>query len=174
MKTLVVYKTTSGFTKKYAEWIAADLQADLVPHKQADAGLLASYDVIVYGGSLHAVGISGVGLIKKNLPRLTGKKIIVFTVGASPVREGILDEVLNRNFTEEQRRHIRFFYVRGGFDFEKLDTPNKLLMGLLKVKLQSKKNLTADEKGMLEAYDKPADFSDRGSIGELVGFARGS
>ena len=152
MKTIVVYKTTSGFTKKYAEWIAADLHADLVPFKQADGALLASYETIIYGGCLHAVGISGVGLVKKNLARLAGKNVIVFTVGASPAREGILDEVLSRNFTEEQRRRIRFFYLRGGFDFSKLDAPNKILMSLLKAKLQKKKTLTDDEKGMLDAY----------------------
>jgi hypothetical protein len=118
------------------------------------------------------VGISGVSLIKKNLAGLAGKKLIVFAVGASPVRDGVLDEVLNRNFTPEQRSLIRFYYLRGGFDYSKLDTPNKMLMSLLKAKLQKKKTLTDDEKGMLDAYDHPADFSDRESIRELVAYAR--
>lgn len=30
MKIVVVYKSISGFTKKYAEWIAEELEADLL------------------------------------------------------------------------------------------------------------------------------------------------
>ncbi len=30
MKTLVVYKSLSGFTKKYAGWIGEELQAELL------------------------------------------------------------------------------------------------------------------------------------------------
>ena len=36
MKTVVVYKSISGFTKKYAEWIAHELRADLLGAKKID------------------------------------------------------------------------------------------------------------------------------------------
>ncbi len=172
MKSAVIYKSTSGFTKKYAQWIAEELQADLFPRKKATVALLSAYDVIVYGGSLHAVGISGVGIIKKNLHRLTGRKIIIFTVGASPSKDHTIDEVRNRNFTADEQRLIRFFYFRGGFDFSKLDLPNKILMTLFKWKLRKKPALTEDAKDMLDAYAHPVDYADRGSIGELVRYAR--
>jgi flavodoxin len=31
MRVLVVYKSITGFTKKYAEWISKELNADCVP-----------------------------------------------------------------------------------------------------------------------------------------------
>jgi len=40
---------------------------------------------LITGGSLHAVGISGVDIIRKNLPRLKEKTIVIFATGASPV-----------------------------------------------------------------------------------------
>jgi hypothetical protein len=46
-------------------------------------------------------------------------------------------------------------------------------MKLLKKKLESKKDLTEDEKGMLEAYEKPVDFTEKENINELIDFING-
>jgi len=59
------------------------------------------------------------------------------------------------------------------FDFEKLGVKDKFLMTLLKKKLESKKELTEDETGMLAAYDIPVDFTDRVNIRDLIEFVRG-
>ncbi len=172
MKTAVVYKSISGFTKTYAEWIAEDLGADLFALDRVSDSVFSEYDAIVFGGSLHAVGINGVKFLNRNFEKLDGKKVVVFAVGASPNREGIPDEVLNKNFTAERRKEIRFFYFRGGFDFSKLDLPNKILMTVFKWSLKRKKSRTEDEQGMLEAYRKPMDFTDRESVKPLLEYVR--
>jgi len=171
---LVIYKSLSGFTKKYAQWIAEELHADLYDSKDFDPAKLADYQVIVYGGSLHAVGISGVSIIKNNLPKLSGKKIVVFAVGASPPRENVLDEVKNKNFTAEQQQTIKFFYLRGGFDYDQLDLPNKVLMSLMKLKIQMKKksSRSSDEIGLLAAYQKPMDCTRKENIKPLLAYAQ--
>jgi flavodoxin len=58
MKTLVVYKSKTGYTKKYAEWIAEELSADILEVSKVNINILASYDTVIFGGSLHAVGIN--------------------------------------------------------------------------------------------------------------------
>jgi menaquinone-dependent protoporphyrinogen IX oxidase len=174
MKTIVIYTSTTGFTKKYAEWIAAELDAELVELKKLRAGALSSYDVVIYGGSLHAVGIKGLAKFKPYLPALAGKKVIVFAVGATPDRKDVPEEVLAANFSPEERERIRFFYLRGGFDYAKLGLVDKLLMTLLKLKLKRKKadERSPDERGMLASYDKPVDFTRRAHIAELVACAK--
>ncbi|MCW3996042.1 MAG: flavodoxin domain-containing protein [Candidatus Bathyarchaeota archaeon] len=173
-KTVVIYCSISGFTRKYARWIAEELNADIYDTEQFDPSMFANYDLVIFGGSLHAVGINGISLIKNNLTRLANKKVIVFAVGASPPRENVLDEVLNKNFTEQQRKEIRFFYLRGGFNYDKLDLPNKLLMSLMRVRLtlKRKKNRTADEVGMLAAFSNPVDFTRKENINEILEYAR--
>ena len=47
-------------------------------------------------------------------------------------------------------------------------------MKLLQWKLKRKKVLTADEKGMLNAYQKPADFSRKENIDSIVAYASSS
>jgi len=172
MKTVVVYKTISGFTKKYAEWIAQELCADLLEIDKIDSEILVKYDNIIYGGSLHAVGISGVNIIKNNLNKLRGKNIIIFTTGASSPKESTISEVRDSNFSVEEQKQIQFYYFRGGFDFNKLNFINKILMTLFKWKTESKRDKTSDEKGMLAAYSKPVDFTKKENIKELLEYVR--
>ena len=172
MKTVVVYKSISGFTKKYAEWIAEELETDLLTLEKINIDILLKYDIIIYGGSLHAVGISGVNIIKNNLNKLRDKNIIIFTTGASPLRESTVSEIRDCNFSVEEQKQIQFYYFRGGFDFAKLNLINKILMTLLKWKLKSKRHKTPDEKGMLEAYSKPMDFTKRENIERLLEYVR--
>jgi menaquinone-dependent protoporphyrinogen IX oxidase len=171
-QTIVVYKSTSGFTRKYAEWIAEELKADLFDARKIEAQKLADYDLIVFGGSLHAVGINGIKILKENFTRLADKKIIVFAVGASPPKENITDEIVNRNFSVEQQKSLKLFYLRGGFCFDKLDFSNKIVMTLFKVRLSLKKNKTPDEKGMLTAYSRPIDCTKKENIKAIVEYAQ--
>jgi menaquinone-dependent protoporphyrinogen IX oxidase len=174
MKTIVIYKSKSGFVKKYAAWIAAELSADLYEASQVTVGGLTAYDTVIYGGGLYVGGINGVKLITQNLDKLIGKKVVVFASGATPPRTEALDEVQNKNFTTEQLRRIRFFYLRGGFDYSQLTPVDKILMNLLKWKLKRKQELTADERGMLAAYAHPVDFTRKKNIDDLIAYVRSS
>ncbi len=108
------------------------------------------------------------------MDRLKGKRIAVFASGASPYRESVIKEVTEKNFTPQMMEQIRFFYLRGGFDFDKLKPVDKVLMTLLKMKMKRKKkeDLLPDEVGMLAAYAHPADFTNRDKIGELALYVR--
>ena len=170
MKNIVIYKSKTGFTKKYARWIAEDLSADIFDVSKVTMSILTSYDTIIYGGSLYAGGIIGVKLIKENINKLKDKKVVVFATGASPLREDVINEVRNKNFTKEQQEDIKFFYLRGGFNYSKLNPFDKFLMILLKWKIKTKKEeeLTNDEIGMLTAYDKPVDFTMKKNIERII------
>ena len=172
LRTVVIYRSTSGFTKRYAEWIAEELKADLFEARKMDAKKLADYNLIVFGGSLHAVGINGIKLIKENFPRLADKKIIVFAVGASPPKENIPEEIATKNFSVEQQKNLKLFYLRGGFCFDKLDFTNKIVMTLFRVRLSLKKNKTPDERGMLAAYSRPIDCTRKENIKAIVEYAQ--
>ncbi|MBU3159195.1 flavodoxin domain-containing protein [Clostridium frigoris] len=168
MKTVVIYKSKTGFTKKYAEWIAKALLADIFDVSKVDINVVTDYDTVIYGGSLYAVGIIGVKYITQNLNKLKGKKIVVFATGASPSSEGVISEVKNKNFTLEEQKHVQFFYLRGGFDYSKIKLLDKVLMTLLKWKIKMKKELTPEARGMLAMYDNPVDFTRKKNIDEII------
>ena len=169
-RTVVIYKSKYGSTKRYAEWIAEEVHADLFKRSKVTIKDLLQYDTIVYGGSLYAAGILGISLIKKNFAKLVDKKVIVFSVGASPAHPEALISVKNHNFTEEMKRKVYFFHLRGGFDYSKLSPFDKFLMSLLKKKLKQKKpdELTDDERGMLASYDHPVDWINKKAIMPII------
>lgn len=172
MKVAVVYKSKTGFVEKYAKWIAEELSADIFKATETTIDKLMAYDTIIYGGGLYVSGINGVKLIKNNLDKLKGKKVVVYASGATPPRKEALDEVISHNFTAEQQKKIKFFYLRGGFDYSKLALKDKILMTLLKWRIKGKSKLTADEKGMYAAYYKPVDFTKKKNIEALTAYVR--
>ncbi|MBN7774195.1 flavodoxin domain-containing protein [Clostridium aminobutyricum] len=167
-KIAVIYNSKSGFTQKYARWIAKAVQADLLIGKKTKAEDLLHYDTIVFGGGLYAGGINGLKLITKNYSNLKDKKIAVFCLGATPVRDEIVEEVRNKNLNVQQQESIQFFMLRGGFNYETLTPFDKILMNLLKLKLKRKKVLTADERGMLRSYTHPVDFTNEKNIEPII------
>jgi len=170
--TIVIYKSKTGFAKKYAEWIAEALQCDIKENVKLSLDDIIQYDTIIYGGGLYAVGINGISLIKNNFDALKNKNLIVYATGATPSREEDLAKVWEMNFSEEQRQKIKMFYFRGGFNYSKLNMGNKVLMTMMKAKLKNEKEPSEDQKGMLEAIDKPVDFTDKQNITPLIKLMR--
>src|SRR5690554_5890408 len=120
MKTIVMYKSKTGFAKKYAEWIAESLSADIFEVSKVNINMLTKYDAVIFGGGLYAVGIIGIKFIKKNIDKLKDKKVVVFACGASPLSEKVIEDVLEHNFTLEEQKYFKFFYLRGGLNYKKL------------------------------------------------------
>jgi menaquinone-dependent protoporphyrinogen IX oxidase len=172
MHAIVVYRSKTGCARRYAGWIAEELGADLYEASRCGIERIAQYDAVVYGGGLYAAGINGVKLITNNLDRLRGKKVAVFATGASPPHEEAIRDVTEKNFTNEQLESLCFFYLRGGFDYKKLGAPDRFLMSLLRLRLKAKKHPTADERGLLAAYDHPVDFVKRQNIAPLVEYIK--
>ncbi|HAV91664.1 TPA: flavodoxin [candidate division WOR-3 bacterium] len=164
MKSVVIYNLQTGFTKKYAEWIAYKLKCDIFPVKEISSKKMLEYDTVIYGGFLYAVGITGIKKIKNNMSKFSGKKIAIFDVGASPSSEKVYEKVKAKNFTSEELKKIKVFYMRGGFDFTKLSFLNKILMNMLKAMMLKKKERTPDEEGMISLCECPVDFTDKGRM----------
>ena len=168
MKTIVAYKSKSGYTKTYAEWLAQELGCDI--KENAELSDIIGYDTIIYGGGMYAGGFNGIKLITKNLDKLSGKKIALFAVGSNPGREHEMQPFWDKVLTAEQQKNIGHFYLRGGFDFSKLTSGDKILMKMLKVRLQKLKKRTEDEQGMLDAYVTPVDFRNKENIRPLLDY----
>ena len=76
------------------------------------------------------------------------------------------------NMLNEPIYGLRFFYLRSGFNYNKLHFIDKVLMTLLKLSIKWKilrnKPLTPDEIGMLEVYDKPVEFTKKSKIYQII------
>jgi menaquinone-dependent protoporphyrinogen IX oxidase len=176
LKSIVIYKSKTGFVRKYAEWIARGLSADVISVKKLKSKNLKDYDNIIYGGSLFAISITGFKSFKKRMYKLTNKKIAVFVCGASPISEEVEEVIKTNNFTNEELERTKIFYFRGGFNYKKLRLFDKMLVNLLKldIKIKVKKGiiLSANEEMMLELFHGDHDYTDIEAIVPLIDYIR--
>lgn len=172
-KTILIYNSTYGSTEKYARWIAKRLDADLSTSKNFKPDSFDKYDIIIYGGSLHAAGIKGFSLITKNYERLRNKIVIVFAVGCSPVKEKTLQDVIQHNFIGELKDKLRLFYFRGAFDYSKMNFIDRTMMKMMRKMITSHKEpLTDDEKSLLDCYESPIDWTNEDAIEPLIDYVK--
>lgn len=172
MKTIVVYKSRYGSTKTYAEWIAEELGCEAVDAKNAKIDTLEQYDTIIYGGGLYAEIIAGVILITKNMEKLAGKKIIVYTTGITPIdcRDYYDKLVMDKNFSPGIRDQIKVYNFPGKMILSELSPVHRTALKTLKKIMQGKKNPSEMEKLLVELCDADGDFSDKNLIKPLIDY----
>jgi len=174
MKPIVLYRSKYGSTKNYADWIAQELSCEALDAKGVDADILKDYDTIIYGGGLYAEIIAGVSLITKNIDKLAGKKLVVFTTGLTPtnVREYYDGMVLEKNFKGDTKNKVKVFNFPGKMVYKELSLVHRTAIKTLQSIMSKKENPTDMEKMLVHLCDIDADLSDKNLIGELIEYVR--
>lgn len=174
MNTIVIYKSKYGSTKKYAEWIAEDLNCEAIDAKKINANDLQGYDRIVYGGGLYAEVINGAHLIVKNAEKLKNKKIAVFSTGITPLdcRDYYDKLVIEKNFKNGVPENIKVFNFLGKMKLDELSAVHRTALKALKKIMSSKENPSEMEKLLIDLCDADDDFSDRSATRELINYIR--
>jgi menaquinone-dependent protoporphyrinogen oxidase len=172
MRILVAYESKYGSTKQYAEWIAADLHADVRPLSETPATSLAAYDVVIFGGYLHMGKIVGAKSLIELWGSLAGKRVVLFSVAGAPGNDPQRTVWFENNIPEEIRSNIRHFAFQGRA--MNLDWKDSLLMTFPRTMLWIKYriNPSAENKKAYEGF-KPFDGVRREAIASLVEYVRG-
>lgn len=168
-KILLVYKSVTGFTQKYAEMIAQEIDCTLMELKKTTAETMSGFDTVIYGGRVHAGTLEGLKDAKKLFQQSKASQFIVYATGAIPNASAkIIEEMWSQNLSPEDLLHIPHFYMQGGLAYEKLPLPDKLMMKAFSAMMKKKKDKTEDEKVMAEAISGSYDISSKEYIMPLV------
>lgn len=168
MKTLIIYNSQTGFTKRYAEWIAEATGADCLELSAAKRKSLDTYEAIVFGGWACAGTISKFKWFKDNIDKWADKKLIVFCVGGSPIDNPEIEQFFKQNFKEFGSKKVDAFYCPGGFNYEKMSVPSKLMMKMFVKMLKAKKDKTEAEREMVKMISASYDISDKKYIEPIL------
>lgn len=170
-KILVTYTSKYGSTRKYAEWIASALNADIYAAHSLDSKSLSKYDMVIYGGGLYAGGIGGVKLVTNN----PCKNLIVYTVGLANPKTTNYSEILNKNFTPDQLEKTKFFHLRGGIDYKRLGPIHKIMMAMMKnmTKRKPESEIDTEDKEFLSTYNSKVDFEEEKTIEPIIAYIKG-
>lgn len=174
MKPIVVYQSKYGSTKAYAEWIAEELGCEAWERKKVKIEDLEAYDTIIYGGGLYAEVIAGVSLLTKNLERLQGKKLIVYTTGITPLdcRDYYDKLVIEKNFKGDVKHRFKIFNFMGKMVFSELSLVHRTALKTLKKIMSDKENPTEMEQLLITLCDCDGDFTDKSAIRELITYVK--
>lgn len=174
MKVIVIYKSKTGFTKRYAEWIAEELNCEISNYKDLSQYSLEEYDFIIYGSRIHAGKVDGLKKMKLILGNNVNSKLVVFATGGTPNEaKEIIDRVWDRSFSEEELKTISHYYMQGGLNYEKMGEGDRIIMTILSKMLSKKNRKSKEESGCEQAIEKSYDISSREYIQPLVRFIKG-
>ena len=171
MKTIVVYTSQTGFTKRYAQWIAEKTQADIFDLREVqkkDISFLETYDAIIYAGWCMAGKVIKSSWFFDRAVNLKGKKLALVAVGASPNENPELDAAMAALLTEEQKEYIKVFYCQGGINYDRMKLPFKLMMKMYSSALKKSNDKKQREQG--EFISKSYDVTDIKFIEPIIAF----
>lgn len=171
-RTVVIYKSKHGSTKQYAEWIGEELDCPVIEEKDFSKKDFDKYDNIIFGGCVQAGGIQGFDLIKKNMRwgRLDDKKIVTFAVGLNVMQKETRMQLREINFDKSYVERMTCYYCPGAYKPEEIKGIDAGIMKLMVKMLEGKDPLemTEDDKKLLEAVKKGANYVDRKYIEPIV------
>ena len=169
MKGIILYSSKYGATKRYAEWLADDTGFDCVETKNAKIGDVCTYDTIILGGGLFASRVAGISFLKKNIDKLSGKKIIVFCDGVSPYDEHYISQLVELNM-KGLPEGIPLVYCRGIWNPKDLRFLDSKLCGMLRKALKKKDPSEYEvwEKALVETGDELIDWTDKSYLKPIL------
>ena len=170
MKTLIIYGSQYGSTKRYAERLSEITGIEAVDYKKVKD--IKEFDRIIFMGGLYAGGVLG---MKKTVGKMAeNQKLFVVTVGVtdpneteyfSEIRKSIKAKIPANLYNEE-----KIFHLRGAIDYSQLDMKHRFMMSMFHkmVLKMPESERTADAKAMLETYGQKVDFTDFTTLEQLV------
>jgi menaquinone-dependent protoporphyrinogen IX oxidase len=169
-RVVVLYGTKYGSTKRYAEWIAEEINADIFEVFKFDQSLLNEYAVVVFGSPVYMGRIKYTRFIKRNWETLTTKKVVIFSVTGITPDDPRQEKVFRTSLPVEMRKKITYCPLRGAFNYRKLSCIDKMLMSGPRIRFQINCWLKKDEKAraMLARFFSPQDWTDKTAIEPVV------
>lgn len=173
MNSIIIYGSHYGTTKQYAEELSKRTDIKVIFFKNVNQQI-NDYDTIIYLGGLYAGGVLGMSKTLKKLHNISGKKIIIATVGLSDPADEVNKNNIRNNIKSQIPKEVfekaKIFHLRGGIDYSKLNLAHKTMMKLLynAVKNLPEEKQTAENRAMTETYNKKVDFIDFSALDKII------
>lgn len=166
---LILYKSKTGFTKKYANMIAEETGGTAVDFKEGTPELLSSFNRILFGSRMHAGRIDGLPDARSLCQKCGRRLSALFVTGAMPNTEKrTITEMWENNLTSDELTVLPHFYMQSGLYYEKMNFTDKTMMKIFAFMMKRKKDKTPDEIHFAEAIAHSYDISSREYLEPLL------
>ena len=171
-KSLIIYGSQYGTTKRYAEHLSAMTGIEAVAFKEAKD--IDKYERVIYMGALYAGSILG---LKKTVSKMSSKQeLVVVTVGlvdpTDPENINYIRHSVRERVPEHLYDETRIFHLHGAIDYSHLSLKHRMMMAVIhsKISKMPEEKLNAESKTILATYGKKEDFVDYSSLTAVITF----
>lgn len=166
MRTLILYTSKTGSTKKYAEDIAHAVNGDVFPLKKYKWKDVGDYDSIVFGGWVMGGKIQGIDDFLSHYDEISDKNILVFSSGMGFVTSESRDRLISGNVLDIY--HIRYYQLRGSFDYSKLHFPYNFMINTSLRALRKDPDSAQDLSMVENLKETPLEFYDQQGVDRII------
>ncbi|HBB06063.1 MAG TPA: hypothetical protein DCZ41_05790 [Firmicutes bacterium] len=170
MKTLILYCSKTGNTKTYALDLAKAVDADVYPLKKLKPKKWLEYDTIVFGGWIMGGTIQGLDKFLQSWDLISDKNVIVFADGMGVPDSATRTALIEQNVLDIY--HIRFYQLRGSFDFKKLKFPYSFLLNNTLIQMQKDPKQAETAKALESFKDCPLEYYDHEKMDRMISVIR--
>ena len=166
MRTLIIYYSKTGNAEKYAKDIAKAINADVVPFKKYKVKMAKDYDTIIFGSRVIGTRIQKIDEFLRDYEQIEDKNVIIYSVGMSIVTKDTRLNLISANLLDMY--HIRFYQLRGSFDYQKLSALEKFMFSNSLRMIAHDPNASADQRMLLEIKERPIEYYDQAGVERII------
>ena len=149
MSRVIIYKSKTGHTKRYAKILSEELDIPCYSYKEAK---VRDNDEVIFLSYIYASKIIG---LSKALNKYNVKAIIA--VGALAYSKDYVNTLKQTNNINKP-----FFYLRGGIDYSKLNFFFRKFLPIIG------KDIAKDDKELLNLFKNGGDFVTKDNLKDVI------
>ena len=153
MSRVIIYKSKTGHTKRYARMLSKELNIPCYSYKYAKA---SENDEVIFLSYIYASKIMG---LSKILKKYNVK--VVIAVGALAYSKDYLNTLRDANNIK-----LPFFYLRGGIDYSKLNFFFRKFLPIIG------KDIAKDDKELLNLFKNGGDFVTKNNLEPCINYLK--
>ena len=153
MSRVIIYKSKTGHTERYARMLSKELNIPCYSYKDAK---VSENDEIIFLSYIYASKIMG---LSKILKKYNVK--VVIAVGALAYSKDYLNTLKDANNIK-----LPFFYLRGGIDYSKLNFFFRKFLPVIG------KDIAKDDKELLNLFKNGGEFVTKDNLKEIINYLK--
>ena len=153
MSRVIIYKSKTGHTERYARMLSKELNIPCYSYKDAK---VSENDEIIFLSYIYAYKIMGLSKILKRY-----KVKVIIAVGALAYSKDYLNTLKDANNIK-----LPFFYLRGGIDYSKLNFFFRKFLPVIG------KDIARDDKDLLNLFKNGGNFVTKDNLNEVLNYLK--
>lgn len=165
----IVYSSKCGHTKRYADWLKEDIDADVIALTSFAPNRMASYRLIIFACGVYGDKLSIMDFVKKNITSIPMQKTMVMAVSwYTNDSEEAKQKLIADNYPDQfKHNNVPLFVINSGIDKKLISPTDKVKLVAAKAMIDKKDGRTSDDINTLAIIKGYADQTSKDNLASI-------